>query len=150
MRAHSLSFPRDDLKERRIGTCEEAMNARDGKWLEDAGLVLVRRRRGSAKGVMFTNIEDEPGHANLVVWVVFEKYRRVVPGASMNGVYGKIQREGEVVRLVVHRLTDFSGELAGVGSREGGLPLPHGRGDEFHLGSPQARLFGRVHAADQR
>ena len=49
-------------------TCTEAMQARDGRWLEAAGLVLVRQRPGSAKGVMFITLEDETGIANLVVW----------------------------------------------------------------------------------
>jgi error-prone DNA polymerase len=72
-----------------------------------------------------------------VVWVkVFEKYRRVVLGAGMIGVYGRIQREGDVVHLVAHRLTDLSSELASVGDRDAAFPLPHGRGDEFHHGSP--------------
>lgn len=66
-----------------------------------AGLVLVRQRPGSAKGVMFITLEDETGIANLVVWPqVFEKFRRVVMGASMIAVRGRIQREGEVVHLV--------------------------------------------------
>ena len=52
-----------------------------------AGLVLVRQRPGSAKGVMFLTMEDETGAANVVVWVpVFEKFRRVLLGASMLGV----------------------------------------------------------------
>jgi error-prone DNA polymerase len=137
LRSHPLSFLRTDLSRRRIVTCSEAMQARDGKWLEAAGLVLVRQRPGSAKGVMFITIEDETGIANLVVWVkVFEKYRRVVLGAAMIGVYGRIQREGDVVHLVAHRLTDLSSELASVGDRDAAFPLPHGRGDEFHHGSP--------------
>ncbi|MEY9772139.1 error-prone DNA polymerase [Sinorhizobium fredii] len=137
LRSHPLSFLRAVLNRRRIVTCAEAMQARDGKWLEAAGLVLVRQRPGSAKGVMFITIEDETGIANLVVWVkVFEKYRRVVLGAGMIGVYGRIQREGDVVHLVAHRLTDLSPELASVGDREAVFPLPHGRGDEFHHGSP--------------
>ncbi|MEY9625049.1 error-prone DNA polymerase [Sinorhizobium fredii] len=137
LRSHPLSFLRADLNRRRIVTCAEAMQARDGKWLEAAGLVLVRQRPGSAKGVMFITIEDETGIANLVVWVkVFEKYRRVVLGAGMIGVYGRIQREGDVVHLVAHRLTDLSAELASVGDRDMVFPLPHGRGDEFHHGSP--------------
>jgi DNA polymerase III alpha subunit len=91
-RAHPLRFLRGDLKSRRIVTCEDAMNASDGKRLEAAGLVLVRQRPGSAIGVMFITIEDETGHANLAVWVkVFDKYRCVVLGAGMIGVYGKIQ-----------------------------------------------------------
>jgi error-prone DNA polymerase len=54
----------------------------------------------------------------------------------MIGVYGRIQREGDVVHLVAHRLTDLSPELASVGNREAAFPLPHGRGDEFHHGGP--------------
>ena len=53
----------------------------------------------------------------------------------MFAVRGRIQREGEVVHLVAHQLTDLSGDLASVGSRDAAFPLPHGRGDEFHHGS---------------
>jgi error-prone DNA polymerase len=149
LRDHPLSFLRADLARRRIVTCAEAMQARDGKWLEAAGLVLVRQRLGSAKGVMFITIEDETGVANLVVWVkVFEKYRRVVLGAGMIGVYGRIQREGDVVHLVAHRLTDLSGELASVGERDAAFPLPHGRGDEFHHGVPAPDPRGLLRPRD--
>ncbi|MDL2409160.1 error-prone DNA polymerase [Rhizobium calliandrae] len=138
LRDHPLSFLREDLRRRRIVNCAEAMQARDGKWLEAAGLVLVRQRPGSAKGVLFITIEDETGIANLVVWAkVFEKYRRVVLGAGMLGVYGRIQREGDVVHLVAHRLADLTDELASVGERDAAFPLPHGRGDEFHHGAPR-------------
>lgn len=54
----------------------------------------------------------------------------------MIGVYGKIQREGEVVHLVAHRLTDLSAALASVSERDVAFPLPHGRGHEFHNGGP--------------
>jgi hypothetical protein len=105
-------------------TCAEAMAARDGRWLEAAGLVLVRQRPGSAKGVMFITIEDETGVANLVVWPsVFERQRRIVLSAGMMSVRGKIQREGAVVHLVAHHLTNLSEELASVGERDGGFPL---------------------------
>ena len=137
LRNHPLAFLRTDFSRRRIVTCSEAMQARDGKWLEAAGLVLARQRPGSAKGVMFITLEDETGIANLAVRLkVFEKYRRVVLGAAMVGVYGRIQREGDVVHLVAHRLTDLSSALASVGDRDIAFPLPHGRGDEFHHGSP--------------
>jgi len=136
LRAHPLCFLRDELRAKRIVTCAEAMVARDGAWLEAAGLVLVRQRPGSAKGVMFVTIEDETGIANLVVWLkVFEQYRRTVLSAGMIGVYGRIQREGEVVHLVAHRLTDLSAALASVGQRDEDFPLPHGRGDQVRHGS---------------
>jgi error-prone DNA polymerase len=137
LRCHPVSFLRADLARRRIVTCAEAMGARDKSWLEAAGIVLVRQRPGSAKGVMFITLEDETGIANLVVWPkVFEKHRRIILGAGMFAVKGKIQREGEVVHLVSHSLTDLSAELASVGDRDLAFPLPHGRGDNFHHGNP--------------
>ncbi|MGB3389318.1 MAG: error-prone DNA polymerase [Pseudaminobacter sp.] len=135
LRDHPVSFLRQDLTRRRIVSCAEAMAARDGKWLEAAGLVLVRQMPGSAKGVMFITIEDETGIANLVIWPhVFERQRRVVLGSSMLGVKGKIQREGEVVHLVARHLSDLSADLASLGDREHTFPLPHGRGDQIRDG----------------
>ncbi|KQQ85672.1 error-prone DNA polymerase [Aureimonas sp. Leaf324] len=123
LRQHPVSFLRAELGRRRHITCAEAMSSRDRRWVEVAGLVLVRQRPGSAKGVMFITIEDETGVANLVVWTkVFEANRRTVLGAGMMGVRGRIQREGEVVHLVAHALTDLSREFASVGRR--------GRADE--------------------
>ena len=136
LRDHPVAFLRADLCRRRTIACSEAMQARDRRWVETAGLVLVRQMPGSAKGVMFITIEDESGIANLVIWpTVFEKHRRIILVAGMMAVYG-LQREGEVVHLVAHRLTDLSQDLASVGDRDASFPLPHGRGDELHHGSP--------------
>lgn len=119
LRRHPVSFLREDLAKRRIVSCAEAMAARDRRWLEAAGIVLVRQRPGSANGVMFVTLEDETGIANLVVWQkVFERYRRVILSSSMIAVRGRVQREGEVVHLVAHRIVDLSRDLASVGQRE--------------------------------
>jgi len=137
LRQHPVSFLRSDLSLRRIVTCADAVASRDRRWVDVAGLILVRQRPGSAKGVMFMTIEDETGIANVVIWEkVFEQFRRVVLGAAMIGIKGRIQREGEVVHVVARELFDLSAELASVGARGTGFPLPHGRGDEFHHGSP--------------
>jgi error-prone DNA polymerase len=137
LRGHPITFLRAELSAKRVVTCAEAMQARDGRWLEIAGLVLVRQRPGSAKGVMFITIEDETGIANLVIWPkTFDKQRRVFLGAGMIAVHGRIQREGEVVHLIAQRLSDLSSALASVGDRDAAFPLPHGRGDEFHHGGP--------------
>jgi len=137
LREQPVAFLRPSLARRRIVTCTEAMAARDGRWLEAAGLVLVRQRPGSAKGVMFVTMEDETGAANIVVWVkVFENFRRTMLSASMLAVRGRIQREGDVVHLVANTVTDLSSELASVGNRDSAFPLPHGRGDEAHRGGP--------------
>jgi error-prone DNA polymerase len=71
-----------ELSGKRIVTCAEAMQARNGRWLETAGLVLVRQRPGSAKGVMFITIEDETGIASLVIWPsLYERQRRIISQA---------------------------------------------------------------------
>ncbi len=95
----------------------------------------------TARSGMFITIEDETSVANLVIWPsLYERQRRVILGASMIAVQGRIQRKGEVVHLVARQLTDMSPDIAGVSEREERFPLPHGRGDEFHRGgSPDAR-----------
>ncbi len=136
LRAHPVSFLREDLTRRNIVTCAEATSARDGRWLMTSGLVLVRQKPGSAKGVMFMTIEDETGVANIVVWPsLFEKQRRIVLGSSMMAINGEIQREGGVVHLVAQRMFDLTTDLASLGERDN-FRVPTGRGDEFAHGSP--------------
>lgn len=144
LRNHPVSFLRSDLARRRILSCADAVAGRDKSRVEVAGIILVRQRPGSAKGVMFITIEDETGVANVVVWPkVFEKQRSIVLGASMLGIKGYIQREGEVVHVVARELIDLSHDLASVGDRGEPFPLPHGRGDEFHHGMPPPDPRGR-------
>lgn len=141
LRRHPVSFLRESLTQSRMITCAEAMASRDRRWCATAELVLVRQRPGSAKGVMFITLEDETGVANLVVWPkVFEAHRRIVLGAGMIGVQGRIQREGEVVHFVVYRIKDLSRKLASVGARGEAFPLRQGRGDEARHGAPTGDL----------
>ncbi len=137
LREHPVSFLRRDLTARRIVTCEEAMNARDKAWVCVAGLVLVRQKPGSAKGVMFLTIEDETAPANIVIWPsLFERRRRVVLSSTMMAIQGKIQREGDVVHLIARQLEDLSENLSALADRDIDLKFPTGRGDEFAHGSP--------------
>jgi error-prone DNA polymerase len=140
LRDHPVSFLRDELHARRIIPANELARVRDGRVVEVAGIVLVRQRPGSARGVMFITIEDETGNANLIVWnSVFEQNRRVILSATMIGVRGKLQREGEVTHVIAQDLTDFSALLRSVGGR-GAFVLPYGRGDEAkHGGAPDPR-----------
>ncbi|RAX37929.1 error-prone DNA polymerase [Rhizobium tropici] len=137
LRQHPLAFLRQDLTTRNIVTCDEAMSSSDGSWLMTAGLVLVRQKPGSAKGVMFLTVEDETGPANVVVWPsLFERRRRIVLGSSMMAINGRIQREGDVVHLVAQQLLDLTSDLSGLADRDEAFRLPTGRGDEFAHGTP--------------
>jgi error-prone DNA polymerase len=137
LRPHPLSFLRSDLSRDKIVTCAAANAVRDGGRVKTAGLVLVRQKPGSAKGVMFITIEDETGVANLVIWPsLYEQQRRVILTANTMSVQGRVQREGDVVHIVADTLGDLSDQIASISQREGAFPLPHGRGDEFHHGGP--------------
>ncbi|MBL9047993.1 MAG: hypothetical protein JNK34_11900, partial [Tabrizicola sp.] len=74
-----------------------------------AGLVLVRQRPGTAKGVIFITLEDETGTANVVVWAkVYERFRRAVIAGRLLRVTGKLQREAGVVHVVAELIEDLS------------------------------------------
>jgi error-prone DNA polymerase len=142
LRRHPVSFLRQDLAARRIVRCAELPTIRDGRRVEVAGIILVRQRPGSARGVLFVTIEDETGHANLILWPkVFEAQRSLVLTASMIACRGKLQKEGEVIHVIAEHLTDLSGLLRSVGERDDQpFPLTYGRGDEAkHGGQPDPR-----------
>ncbi|NQE65435.1 error-prone DNA polymerase [Caulobacter sp. RHG1] len=120
LRRHPLALLRSDLTRQRRAPCRSVSAGRDGHFIQTAGLVLVRQRPGSAKGVMFITIEDESGVANLVIWpTLYEKQRRVILGASLLGVDGRIQREGDVVHLVAYKVHDLGDILATLQSQSG-------------------------------
>ena len=92
--------------------CEALKTMRDGQRVTVAGLVLVRQKPGSAKGVMFITIEDETDIANLIVWPShFEKQRRLILSAGMLACRGRVQREGEVIHVVSEHMIDLSDAL---------------------------------------
>ena len=141
LRQHPIVFVRGELAKTGHLPCGILDTARNGCPVAVAGLVLVRQKPGSAKGVMFITIEDETGIANLVIWPsLFEEQRRLILSASMIGVVGKVQREGAVVHLVAERLTDLTGLLHSISDRNQSFRLSTGRGDEAkHGGSPDQR-----------
>ncbi|MDE2465175.1 MAG: error-prone DNA polymerase, partial [Alphaproteobacteria bacterium] len=111
LKAHPLTLLRPHLPK---GILPHAGLAqmRDGQFAAVAGLVLVRQRPGTAKGVIFLTLEDETGSTNIVVWPhVFERYRRVVLGARLLEVRGRVQRQGLVLHIVADHMVDLSGEL---------------------------------------
>lgn len=81
----------------RIVRCADLLSIRNGRNIEVAGVILVRQRPGSAKGVLFITIEDETGVAQGILWPDrFDIYRRQVMSASMIAMRGRLQKEGEV------------------------------------------------------
>ncbi|GGY76016.1 error-prone DNA polymerase [Pseudoduganella plicata] len=106
---HPLALLRSQLLAKRFLPAEVLNTFADGQLARGAGIVTVRQRPGTAKGVLFVTIEDETGNVNVIVWPdLVDRYRREVLGASLLGVYGVWQQEGIVRHLVAKRLVDLS------------------------------------------
>ena len=113
LKSHPVSFLRNWLKLSHYVANEDLWNMRSGQMVSVSGLVLVRQRPGTSKGVIFATLEDETGVANIIIWPkVFERFRREVLGAKFLGVYGVVQREGDVIHVVARRLYDLTSKLA--------------------------------------
>jgi error-prone DNA polymerase len=111
LKAHPMRFLREHYAGQKFVTADQLKTIRDGKRLSIAGLVLIRQRPGSAKGVVFITIEDETGIANLVVWPdVFGKQRKIVMGARLMAVHGIVQKDEDdgVIHVVARRLEDHT------------------------------------------
>jgi error-prone DNA polymerase len=113
LKAHPMSFLRTRVAASRIASCADLKAMRDGARVSVAGVVLVRQRPGSAQGVVFMTIEDETGVANSVIWPnVLELERKVVMGARLVVVHGRIQRHEDIIHVVAARLDDRSDWLS--------------------------------------
>ncbi|MBA3511868.1 error-prone DNA polymerase [Sphingomonas sp.] len=128
LKAHPMRFLREHYARRGFVAARELETLRDGRRLSIAGLVLIRQRPGSAKGVVFITIEDETGIANLVVWPdVFAKQRKIVMGARLMAVHGVVQRDEDVIHVIARRLEDDTHTLRHLS--EEALPSTLSQGD---------------------
>jgi error-prone DNA polymerase len=130
LKAHPMFFLREYYAAQKFVTAERLKSIEDGRRLSMAGLVLIRQRPGSSKGVVFITIEDETGIANLVVWPdVFEKQRKIVMGARLMAVHGIVQRDPDsaVIHVVARQLEDHSHMLRHLS--EDAMPSTLSQGD---------------------
>ena len=117
LKGHPVAFLRERLTRAGALTAFDYQSARENQRVAVGGVVLVRQRPGSAKGVVFLTIEDETGVANLVLWPdVFERLRPVAMGARMVLVKGRVQRAEGVSHLVVEDLIDWTPMLGDLGA----------------------------------
>jgi error-prone DNA polymerase len=133
LKAHPCRFFRPLLS--RLGAVPTAAlkDIADGARVAVGGLVLIRQRPGTAKGVVFATLEDETGIANAVIWPdVFTPNRRTVMTSSFLVVSGKLQRASGVIHVVAERFTDLSPRLAEMKNADGEL-APHRRSSDARL-----------------
>lgn len=132
LKAHPMAFLRAGLAERGFVRACDLRARKFRSMVRVAGVVLIRQRPGSAKGVCFITLEDETGVINLVVWPhLKDKYRKVVMGARLMEVRGRVEYDDEVIHVIAAHMDDASGELHRLSDRA--LAPPLARGD--HAGS---------------
>ncbi|MEM7614578.1 MAG: OB-fold nucleic acid binding domain-containing protein, partial [Pseudomonadota bacterium] len=137
LKAHPMAFLRKSMTRQGYATCETLQHMRSGQSIRLAGLVLIRQRPGSAKGVCFITLEDETGVANLVVWPkVMEAYRKPIMQSRLIDVRGTVQRDADVIHVVAHQLTDRSDALNGLYNEP--MEVPLARADEVRKPMPNA------------
>ena len=120
LKAHPMSFLRQRLSRAGCRPNSDLEGIRTGRQVKVSGLVLVRQRPGSAKGVVFETIEDETGIANIIVWPkVFEKFRAIVLGSRCVGVRGRLQNEDGVIHVVAEYMEDLTPMMAQISDMAG-------------------------------
>jgi len=139
LKAHPMSFLRDHVTSLGAAPATAIAKTPDGRRTATAGVVLVRQRPGTAKGVVFLTIEDETGTANIVIWPkIFEQFRPIVMGARLILVRGRVQHAedapaGGVIHLVAETLEDRTADLdrlSAPGFATPRLEPPYAPGDE--------------------
>jgi len=109
LKAHPVSFLRAEFSRLGVVPHVELADMPSGQMVTIAGLVLVRQRPGSAKGVIFMTLEDETGVANAIVWKkAFARYRAVVMGARLVKITGQLQSQSGVIHIIVHHIEDMT------------------------------------------
>ncbi|WP_034921042.1 error-prone DNA polymerase [Erythrobacter sp. SD-21] len=138
LKAHPMAFLRASLAERGFVRACDLRAKKFRSMVHVAGVVLIRQRPGSAKGVCFITLEDETGVINLVVWPdLKEKQRRVVMGSRLMEVRGRVEYDDEVIHVIAQHMTDATGELHKLSDDM--LNAPLARAD--HVSSPLPDKF---------
>ncbi|MCX7422893.1 MAG: error-prone DNA polymerase [Planctomycetia bacterium] len=113
LRGHPIKFLRPRLQELQAVPAWKLASWPNGKRVTVAGLVLMRQRPSTAKGITFVTLEDETGTTNLIVRPdVWEQHRQVARTASVMLATGPLQREGQIIHVLVTQLRDLTTELA--------------------------------------
>jgi error-prone DNA polymerase len=130
IKAHPVSFLRDKLNLLHVVPTEQLSIMKSDMLVKVCGMITVRQRPGTAKGVLFVTIEDETGFANLVVWgKMYEKYRKEILQSRLLMVTGKLQIEGEVIHVIAQQCVNLNSWL-----RELSAPEADDATKVFHKG----------------
>ncbi len=137
LKAHPMQFLRGLCAGQKVTDNQTLKSLRNGAAVSVAGVVLVRQRPGSAKGVVFLTLEDEFAVCNAVIWPqVLETHRAVVMGARLMLIRGRVQKTGDIIHVVASTVEDRSAWLAQLSEDGSLLRNPLARADEVARPGP--------------
>jgi len=146
LKQHPVSFLRGEFERRGIVRHELLPERKTGERVTVAGLVLVRQRPGTAKGVIFMTLEDETGIANTIVWQrIFEMYRPIVIGARLVAVTGPVQNASGVIHVVMENIEDLTPLLRHLSDQHGCV---NGLANADQVRRPQAERHRHPRSGD--
>ena len=109
---HPLSFMRENLRAQRYRDSQDLQAAHHGQLVRACGLVTLRQRPHTARGVMFITLEDEHGHINVVIQPhLIDRERTLLLNSVLLGVVGTWQTDGRVAHLLAGRLVNENARL---------------------------------------
>ena len=115
LRAHPISFHREHLSEMGVRTHGSLVDGVNDESLIIGGLVILRQRPATAKGITFVTLEDETGSANVVVMPhIWQRYFQVARRSAAWVVHGRLEKKNNVIHVVATRLEDMAGRLGGL------------------------------------
>jgi error-prone DNA polymerase len=142
LKNHPVALVREKLALLHNTKIADLKTMKDGDRVSVTGLITVRQRPGTAKGILFMTLEDETGAANIVVWEkLFDQYRKEIIQSRLFMVQGKLQIEGEVIHVVAIKCFNLNSLLRGL-TQAGKDTLPLStlaKGDETTSPVPDSR-----------
>lgn len=121
LKNHPIAFHRDRLDELRVAKTAELTERPNNQHIRVAGLIILRQRPSTAKGITFVTLEDETGTANLVIMPdIWERYHRTLRTCPAWIVHGKLEKKSNVIHVIVSRVDDLSeqAQKLGIKSRD--------------------------------
>lgn len=118
LRRHPLALLRPSLARNDVMSAAAFGRLEHGARAHVAGIVTMRQRPGSAKGVTFVTLEDETGCVNVIVRrEVLARHRIAVLSARMLRVTGVVQRTGAVIHCLAREILDETRQLGALRTR---------------------------------
>jgi error-prone DNA polymerase len=109
LKGHPVQLIRTELSRRKVIPAAEVWNRPHGRWVSVAGVVIIRQRPGTAKGIVFETLEDETGIVNLIIRPdVYDRCRNAARNASVLQADGYVERQGQVQHVMAVRLHDLT------------------------------------------